>query len=106
MAEPKQPQDHKPKAETVDDGPRLFTFTHLGKEYTLPLAADEYITAGFYRRHRHEDDAQFGMSVFELLSDNDEKILAVLDATGREAVKETDRVLEEFRDYIGASRGE
>jgi hypothetical protein len=108
MAEPKQPTDHLPKKTAApppeDDG--LFTFTFKGEDFTMPLAAADHLTPGFYRRNRFRDDADFGMTVWELLADGDEKILAVLDATGRANIEEANRVLKEFNTYIGTAPGE
>lgn len=109
MTEPRQPQDRKPKQakpseSAEDDG--YFTFTADGEEYRLPRSKFDYITPGYYRRNMEKPEPVFVMSAFALLADNDERILAVLDRTGRDNVKDTQRIINDFVDYLGATPGE
>lgn len=101
---PKVPQDHKPKASTLDDVDDCFSFDHDGKTYTLAPTAD-HMTPGFIRKHRNTNEADVTYSLIEELADAE-----TLDVIDNMSWSEHSKFHEALGEYInafmGASTGE
>jgi hypothetical protein len=72
VAEPRKPQDHKPKQEP-DDG--YFTYTAGGKQYTMRKKTRAVVTPGYNRRHRKLDAEDRIWTILEDLADKDAELL-------------------------------
>jgi hypothetical protein len=108
-AQPKQPQDHKPKKEAESNGQdepdEFFEFTASdGTTFRTIKPTLDVLTPGYVRRNRgNQEELVWG--AIEQLADKD--LLDWIDTlTGREGNKEWKRFQNEFIDHIGASLGE
>jgi hypothetical protein len=105
---PKQPEDHKPKADknsTEPDVDEYFSFEFDERTYVMPNKTLDVITPGFVRTHRH-DEADFVFSAIERLTGDSEKgkeILAVIDQL---PIADWRAFQKSFQEHIGANLGE
>lgn len=99
MATPKQPQDRKPKASDADSS-EAFTFEHDGESYTLKPTL-EYITPGFLRKVRKQNDLDAFFTILETLADDEQ-----LEAIDSMTHSEFQQMNKDFYAHLKASRGE
>lgn len=73
---PRQPQDHKAKANTSG----LFTFVHNGETYTLPNPVSIVRAPKFMRANRRRSDLDLTWTIIEALAGGpDEDLMEVFD---------------------------
>ena len=106
MAEPKKPQDHKPKAEKKPAPGEYLTFhTADGREWTAQHKASEVLSMGWVRRNRDRSELDYVMSIVELLIGDDKETLAAWDSIPFGSAEYHDGQ-QAVSDYIGATLGE
>lgn len=74
MAEPRQPQDRKPKQEKSPE--EFFTFTAGGRQHTMPNRTMDVLTPNYHRLHRKMDDEDRLWTMLEDLAEGDDEVLS------------------------------
>lgn len=106
---PKQPQDHRPKAEKTDtdqpEADEYFEFSaEDGTTFRMVRPTLDVITPGYVRRNRNNQEELVWGAIEQLA---DKELLAWIDGlSGREGMDQWKRFQNEFMEHIGASLGE
>lgn len=106
MAEPRQPEDHKPKKSKEADPEEHFTFTQGGEQYTMPVPTMDVITPKFIRQNRRRDELDYALTAFEELAGIGPEAEGLLKAFDRMSVVEFKQFQTDFLNHLGATLGE